>query len=262
MRLLDELWECSPSSLEPELLLWAALRRTSGPRLWWGAAQRQRGIDMLRWALRDGRLPDAKAAAALELLTALDAVQGMQRAGSTICREMHALQSHIEAWHASGVPGTEGVGWERPSAASSAPPHIRKMSRRYDALRQQLLQQARGAGTADALEPVQEGEEGEGEQLRQQREEEAAAAELPPPAGAVLSAAGAAGAAPADTPPAAAEAPHRVPSYAHTPAAASCEAPAAAVEPPRPRRSAPDSSWIRRRQLADGDDDDIVIQIM
>ena len=47
-RLLEQLWAGDEHALiEPPLLLWAAQRRTTGARLWWGPQERQRCVAML-----------------------------------------------------------------------------------------------------------------------------------------------------------------------------------------------------------------------
>ena len=177
-RLLEELWRLEPSLIEPPLLLWAAQRRTTGTRLWWGSAERERSVQMLRRALDSDGLDVEGIRRAAELLAVLMAVGERERANDPAVREMASLQQHLAAWMdgraASGAAaaasaamaglwtgsgtgsgsGVASVGWERPAANAAgnaaAPAHVRKMARRYDALRAALLKAAREGDRAVA----------------------------------------------------------------------------------------------------------------
>ena len=55
--LLEQLWGQQPQLVESRLLLWAAQRRTTHPKLWWGAAERTLSIAMVCRALRPAHTP-------------------------------------------------------------------------------------------------------------------------------------------------------------------------------------------------------------
>ena len=176
-RMLEQLWSSDESYLvEPRLLLWAAQRRTSGARLWWGHIERERSSAMLRRALSSGTatagaLDEASTRKAFALLETLRVAGELHAANEPAAREMQSLQSHLTSWMDQRLATADPILWERPAAASSSlPQHVRKMARRYDALRAALLRAARGETTppasGGALAAVLEGEEGEEEEAR------------------------------------------------------------------------------------------------
>jgi len=164
---LDGLWRRGVAGrrlLEPRLLLWAAQRRSTSSGLWWGEAEREMSIAMLETALvapttrachgptptgTPGRgtgteLDGPMRQQARALLAAHLAVASLHHPAE---REMAALQRSVTNWMQLGV-GTEAVEYERPTAASAVPSHIRKMAKRYDALRATLFAAARMAAAA------------------------------------------------------------------------------------------------------------------
>jgi len=143
-RLLEAIFEAQPSILEPSLLVWAAQRRPTGPTLWWGSVERLRCSRMLCMALEHGSLDGATRHAAEHSLAAVQRVQELHLARHPIPRELDALQLNVAAWMAG--EGGAAVGWERPSGTGTCPPHIRKMVRRYDALRNRLIKQVESEG--------------------------------------------------------------------------------------------------------------------
>ena len=146
-RLLDELWSVEPTLIEPRLLLWAAQRRTNGPRLWWGAAERETARAMLERALESARLDAPSTQKALEGLEVLRVAHDLHASHNPTAREMASLQSHLSAWVAAHGGASMLGCWERPSAGSAVPAHIKKMARRYDTLRAALLRiSTRGEG--------------------------------------------------------------------------------------------------------------------
>ena len=54
-RIVEQLFLVQPELIEAPILLWAAQRRTTGARLWWGHEQRKRSVEMLSRALRLSR---------------------------------------------------------------------------------------------------------------------------------------------------------------------------------------------------------------
>ena len=146
---LDELWSVEPTLIEPRLLLWAAQRRTNGPRLWWGAAERETARAMLERALESARLDAPSTQKALEGLEVLRVAHDLHASHNPTAREMASLQSHLSAWVAAHGGASMLGCWERPSAGSAVPAHIKKMARRYDTLRAALLRistRGKGAG--------------------------------------------------------------------------------------------------------------------
>ena len=131
---------------------------------------------MLRRALAAGTatagaLDEESIRKALALLETLRVAGELHAANEPAAREMQSLQSHLTSWMGQRLATADPIPWERPAASSSSlPPHVRKMARRYDALRAALLRAARGETTAPAsggaLAAVLEGEEGEGEEAR------------------------------------------------------------------------------------------------
>ena len=149
-RLLDALWMSAPEMLEPRLLLWAAQRRTSAPRGWWGVEERQQACAMLTRALEAdddvaGALDAEGAIRAVALLETTRAASELYDANEATARELQSLQQHLSTWMARRGAEAEPLPWERPSATTNTlPAHIRKMARRYDSLRASLLRLARG----------------------------------------------------------------------------------------------------------------------
>ena len=149
-RLLEELWKHPTGRplLEPRVLAWAAQRRTTNPRLWWGEAERLTSRAMLECALAapDGFEEPLRNRARL-LLSALLEVAQMDHPAA---REMAVLQRSLVNWQHG--KGAEAVGWERPSSGSASgsvvPAHIKKMAQRYNALRTTLLSAATAAAAA------------------------------------------------------------------------------------------------------------------
>ena len=143
-RLLEILWRSDEHALlGPRLLLWAAQRRTTAARLWWGQEERETSARMLTRALESGRLDEPCTRTAGALLEVVQATCRLHTAHHPAAREMGALQHNVTSWMQAGV-GTENVGWERPAATSTTiPAHVRKMVKRYDALRASLLRAAR-----------------------------------------------------------------------------------------------------------------------
>ena len=149
-RLLEELWKHPTGRplLEPRVLAWAAQRRTTNPRLWWGEAERLTSRAMLECALAapDGFEEPLRNRARL-LLSALLEVAQMDHPAA---REMAVLQRSLVNWQHG--KGAEPVGWERPSSGSASgsvvPAHIKKMAQRYNALRTTLLSAATAAAAA------------------------------------------------------------------------------------------------------------------
>jgi hypothetical protein len=143
-RLLDLLWTGSEHGLiEAPLLLWAAQRRTTGARLWWGQQERLGAVAMLERALSMNTLDAASDNKARELLAVVRRANQMHAGHHPVSREMAALQKNITSWMLSA--NSELNGWERPSTSSHAPAHIRKMLKRYDTLRALLLKTAQDA---------------------------------------------------------------------------------------------------------------------
>ena len=153
-RLLEELWKHPTGRplLEPRVLAWAAQRRTTNPRLWWGEAERLTSRAMLECALAapDGFEEPLRNRARL-LLSALLEIAQMNHPAA---REMAELQRSLTNWqHGKGAEaGAEAVGWERLSSGSASgsvvPAHIKEMAQRYNALRTTLLSAATAAAAA------------------------------------------------------------------------------------------------------------------
>ena len=156
--LLEELFEVAPALVEPRLSsLWAARRRARNPRLWWGSADAARATALVRHALHDPRVRRDDEAAAAALLAELEATAALHQAAHPICREMDALQASISSW-AARASASEHVGAAPslalvPSSGISTPAHVRKMCRRYEALRAELAGPARAAAAPSAAPP-------------------------------------------------------------------------------------------------------------
>ena len=156
--LLEELFEVAPALVEPRLSLWAARRRARNPRLWWGSADAARATALVRHALHDPRVRRDDEAAAAALLAELEATAALHQAAHPICREMDALQASISSW-AARASASEHVGAAPslalvPSSGISTPAHVRKMCRRYEALRAELAGLARAAAAPSAAPPA------------------------------------------------------------------------------------------------------------
>ena len=108
---------------------------------------------MLRHALESGRLDASSTRKAEALLGVLRSANSMYVARSPVAREMASLQHNVTSWVRSAALDHDSLAHtERPSAAAAAtavPPHVRKMLRRYEGLRTELLRLARSPSVAD-----------------------------------------------------------------------------------------------------------------